>query len=39
VKVQHSSKLASVSGVSRTMAKKYLMKAMAYCQQRLEEME
>jgi RNA polymerase sigma factor (sigma-70 family) len=26
-------------GVSRVMAKKYLMKAMTYCQKRLEEME
>ncbi len=26
-------------GVSRVMAKKYLIKAMTYCQQRLEEME
>jgi RNA polymerase sigma factor (sigma-70 family) len=26
-------------GVSRVMAKKYLMKAMAYCQQRLKEIE
>jgi RNA polymerase sigma factor (sigma-70 family) len=26
-------------GVSRVMAKKYLVKAMTYCQQRLEEME
>jgi RNA polymerase sigma-70 factor (ECF subfamily) len=26
-------------GVSRVMAKKYLVKAMTYCQQRLEEMQ